>query len=199
MRNTISFVAMVVMSGPMVFAQAGPSTAPADVPTAKLDSPFSLVDRVNSIVAEREGDPIKTIAADMGVATNFLTRFNTSEPVQPQQKAIIGQLDTLIAMLEEQKKNSKAGAGSNPNNPLPDSAVIGGKLTYGQMRDPGASSRMWGQLPPKERERILQSQNEGFPAGYESILSSYYRRLAQESVTGPAAPEPSPAPPAATP
>ena len=47
------------------------------------------------------------------------------------------------------------------------------------MRDPNASSRLWGQLPAKQREQILQSQTEGFPSGYESILSSYYKRLAQ--------------------
>jgi hypothetical protein len=48
------------------------------------------------------------------------------------------------------------------------------------MHDPKAGTRTWGQLPPKQREQILQSQNEGFPAGFESILSSYYKRLAQE-------------------
>jgi hypothetical protein len=97
-------------------------------------------------------------------------------------------------MLEKQPKTAKGGTSPNPTSPLPDSAVVGGKLTYGSMRDPGASTRLWGQLPPKQREQILQSQNEGFPSGYEAILSSYYRRLAQESVTEPASAPPQQAP-----
>ena len=33
---------------------------------------------------------------------------------------------------------------------------------------------------PKERERILQSMNEGFPSHYAKLLERYYTRLADE-------------------
>jgi hypothetical protein len=194
MRSILCSLSVLLISGAVVVAQDAPTTAPSNVPVAKLDSPFDLAGRANTIVNERQKDPFKTIVVDMGTATDLLTRFNTSEPVQPQQKVIIGMLDVLIEELENQMKNVKGG--TNPNGPLPDSAVIGGKLTYGRMTDPASSTRLWGQLPPRQREQILQSQNEGFPAGYESILSSYYRRLAQENVTGSgdAAAPPAPAP-----
>lgn len=38
----------------------------------------------------------------------------------------------------------------------------------------------WGELPPKERDRILQSRNQGFPANYDKVLERYYKRLAEE-------------------
>lgn len=177
--------ALIAIGAAVGFAADPPATAPAaEIPTVKLVSPFDMIGRTNQLIAERHEDPIKTIVVDMGAATDLLTKFNTSQPVQPQQKAILGTLDELIAMLEKQPKNAKGGTNPNPTTPLPDSAVVGGKLTYGPMHDPSASTRMWGNLPPKQREQILQSQNEGFPAGYQSILSSYYRRLAQENVTG---------------
>jgi hypothetical protein len=52
------------------------------------------------------------------------------------------------------------------------------------LHDPAAGTRVWGQLPPKEREQILQSQTEGFPPGYESVLASYYNKLAQQQSSG---------------
>jgi hypothetical protein len=52
----------------------------------------------------------------------------------------------------------------------------------GPMHDAKEGTRVWGQLPPKLREQILQSQTEGFPPGYEAVLASYYAHLAQGQV-----------------
>jgi hypothetical protein len=51
------------------------------------------------------------------------------------------------------------------------------------LSDPKASEKAWGNLSPKERQQILQSKTDGFPAGYESLLQTYYKRLAAEQVT----------------
>ncbi|MCA9214295.1 MAG: hypothetical protein KDB27_14585 [Planctomycetales bacterium] len=55
-----------------------------------------------------------------------------------------------------------------------------GKGDIGDLRDPGAAKRAWAKLPPKEREKILQSKTEGFPAEFDDILSDYYRQVARE-------------------
>ena len=34
-------------------------------------------------------------------------------------------------------------------------------------------------LPPDMREQILQSADEGLPAGYESLVKSYFRALSE--------------------
>ncbi|MAG58125.1 MAG: hypothetical protein CMJ83_17710 [Planctomycetes bacterium] len=41
-------------------------------------------------------------------------------------------------------------------------------------------SRQFGDLPPKLRERILQSKDRGFPKGYDRVLTEYYKRLARK-------------------
>ena len=44
--------------------------------------------------------------------------------------------------------------------------------------------RDFGPLPPHLRGRIEQAKDRGFPDGYESILESYYRRLAKSRADG---------------
>lgn len=131
-------------------------------------------------------DPLGNIAKHMGKSADLLGKLDTDVPTQTVQKSIVLNLDEFIAMLEKRKKNGKSGSGANPSNPLPDSILAKGPGGEGDLKDPNASARLWGQLPPKQRQQILQSQTEGFPPGYESVLSSYYKRLAQEDAGQPA-------------
>ena len=39
---------------------------------------------------------------------------------------------------------------------------------------------MWGQLPPAQRERILDSLRDRFPSRYRQLVEQYYRSLAEE-------------------
>jgi hypothetical protein len=66
---------------------------------------------------------------------------------------------------------------------MQDSRLGGGPGGINELTDPKASEKAWGGLSPREREQILQSKTDGFPAGYESLLQSYYKRLAAEKVT----------------
>ena len=163
---------------------AVPTTEPAIPLLRSMGSKFDLTDKTDSLVAQYDRDPFGRIAGAMGTAADLLADLKTSEPTQPKQQDIVASLDEIIAMLEKQKKNAHAGSNPNPSNPLPDSIIAKGPGGQGNMHDVGTSARLWGQLSPKEREQILQSQNEGFPPGYETILSSYYKRLAQENVEG---------------
>lgn len=61
--------------------------------------------------------------------------------------------------------------------------VIGGPGGIGDLHAPRDAEKKWGELPPQERDRILQSMTEGFPAHYQRILERYYRRLAEEKPT----------------
>jgi hypothetical protein len=129
-------------------------------------------------------DPISSIDRHVGRIVGELADAKTDLPVQYQQKKVVGELDTIIKQLEEQMK-SGSGSGSNPNptKPMQKSQIAGGPGGSGPLHDPKAGSHAWGDLPAKEREQILQSQTEGFPPGYEQVLSSYYNRLAQEKVS----------------
>ncbi len=63
---------------------------------------------------------------------------------------------------------------------MQDSQLAGGPGGVGDLRATDKHGKQFGDLPKKLRDRILQSRNEGFPAGYESILKSYYKRLAAQ-------------------
>jgi hypothetical protein len=128
-------------------------------------------------------DPIEAIDHHMNYIVDDLGDKKTDQPVQTKQKKVIGELDAIIKELEEQQKKSKTGKGSlNPTKPMEKSTLTKGPGGSGPLHDPKAGTARWGDLSPKEREQITQTQNDGFPPGYESVLANYYNRLAQEKV-----------------
>jgi hypothetical protein len=124
---------------------------------------------------------ISAISSKMtGVAVD-LSKTQTGEPVQKQQKTIIRDLDELIAALE--RECQACGNGIKRNNPrrgLPDSVIRSGTGGIGDLVDPGQTEKDWAKLSGRERDRILQSMSEGFPPEYRLVLERYYRRLAEE-------------------
>jgi hypothetical protein len=118
----------------------------------------------------------------MGHIVDDLSDQKTDLPVQTKQKEVVGELDTIIKQLEEQMKSGNGGGNPNPTKPMTKSILAKGPGGSGPLHDPRAGTHQWGDLSPKEREQITQSQTEGFPPGYEAVLSSYYNRLAQEKV-----------------
>ena len=123
----------------------------------------------------------------MQVAAAGLGDGQTDGRVQDPQRSATADLDGIIKQLEAQAKGGGSGANPNPTKPLNKSVITGGPGGSGPLHDARAGTRVWGQLPAHDREQITQSQTEGFPAGYESVLASYYGRLAQEQVAGDAA------------
>jgi hypothetical protein len=150
-------------------------TLPPGGITGELDDMLHGAERV------RQQDPLKALSGDMSQITNDLDQKQTGAPVQGEQRQVVSQLDKLIEELNKQC-NGGSGTSNNPTKPMADSKIAKGPGGSGPMHDPQAGVKNWGQLPAKERDKILQSQNDGFPAGYEAILSSYYNRLAQEQV-----------------
>jgi hypothetical protein len=126
--------------------------------------------------------PIGEIARDMTGVVKKLSTDVTGKPTQESQREIIAKLDKLIAELEKECQACKGGAsGNNPTKPLADSVIMGGPGGIGDLHAPRPSGKQWGELPPHQRDRILQSMNEGFPAHYQRILERYYKRLAEET------------------
>src|SRR5206468_12093468 len=111
----------------------------------------------------------------------------TGKPVQTEQKAIVRDLDQLIASLEKQCQACRGGMKrNNPTRGMADSTISSGTGGIGTLVNPAESGKDWGKLSGRERDRILQSMSEGFPPEYRTVLERYYRRLAEEK-GGPAA------------
>jgi len=155
---------------PPAFLKA--SIAPA-TKSARLQQLQGLVDSNDWLK-----DPFRHLQTDMVDVIDDLADGKTHPPAHVTEPKILSRLDVLIKILEKQCKSGKPGG--NPNSPLRRSVLAGGPGGIGDMNAPRSSRRKWAELTPKERERILQSRTEGFPAGYEEILGEYYRRLATE-------------------
>jgi hypothetical protein len=122
--------------------------------------------------------PLKTLARRMTVIHEDLSQYETDDPVQNRERQVVKSLDELIAALE--RKCSGLGKGNRPNGGRKASIIAKGSPAFGDIHGVDPNARQWGQLPPKLRNEILQSTTDGFPAGYEALLQSYFQQLAEE-------------------
>ena len=137
--------------------------------------------------------PITGITTKMTGVAGELAKTETGEPVQARQKAVVRDLDELIASLEKECQACKNGIKrNNPNRGLADSVIRSGTGGIGSLVNPAESNKDWTKLSDRERDRILQSMSEGFPPEYRTVLERYYRRLAEEK-TVPSGAGPAPA------
>jgi hypothetical protein len=125
--------------------------------------------------------PAAAIATKMADVTDELNKKETGQTVQSEQKAIVRDLDALIASLEKECQNCRNGIKrNNPTRGMDDSRISGGTGGVGTLVNPKDNGNEWGKLSARERDRILQSMSEGFPPEYRTVLERYYRRLAEE-------------------
>lgn len=187
-------IAIGLLSTQVLAADAKPQ--PAQPSQKKIESAY-FPNYINEWMLgpsdeQRMRDPLKYLANDMGAVAQNLGLMRTGQPVQKQEQMVVGRLDELIKMLEKQNSGNGSGASRNPTKPLNSSQIVRGPGGQGEMIRARENGKEWGNLPPQLREQILQSHTEGFPPGYETILQSYYQRLAQgkvaESVPAPERP-----------
>ncbi len=121
------------------------------------------------------------IANKMTGVVDDLGKKQTGEPVQTDQKTILGDLDALIAEKEKEAQNAKGGIKKNKAmRGMQDSTILSGEGGIGDLVNPNDGGKDWTKLTDRERDRILQSMTEGFPPEYRTVLERYYRRLAEE-------------------
>ena len=153
-----------------------------------------------------ENRPLGDVGGRMGTVAEKLKAKDVGESVQVQQGHIVEHLDELLK--RARKKVSKCcggdgegegdgdGEGNNPgkrpNKPLNESRLVGGPGGIGDLQAAGQDGKQFGDLPPHLRERILQAKERGFPESYQDILSTYYRRLAEQDAKKEPAPAPTP-------
>jgi hypothetical protein len=122
-------------------------------------------------------------------------RLRVSDPterVRDRQEDILAMLDKLIEQQqqkEQQGGGGKGGPGQRSQGPAQPrgqgrekSEAPGGSGKIGELHRAAQAvpGQAWGDLPPAERERILQSIRERFPSRYRRLVEQYYRNLAEE-------------------
>ena len=115
------------------------------------------------------------------------------EKTQDIQKRIVFRLDELIKEMENQckggqcnggacpnggKPGNKPGSTVNPNNPAPDSVVMGGagagKVDDKKLRE---VAEQWGGLPPAKRQAVIEEITRDLPPKYEAMVRDYFKAL----------------------
>jgi tetratricopeptide (TPR) repeat protein len=115
---------------------------------------------------------------------------STDDDVLDRQEEAIALLDDLIEEAENQEQQGQSGSqgGSpsggkrNPGAGATRSTAPRGEQRVGELRSNRAKpGEMWGKMPPKQREQILQTLQQRFPSQYRELLEQYYKQLAKDA------------------
>jgi len=174
------------------------------------DEPDRSIDRELGAAATPESEnPMLEIARQMREVEALIDGRDSGQRTQKVQQQIIDDLDKLIEQAKKNCKkcgggqcNAQASArssvkpakpkqGSRPGKPnskhVQRSTATPGTGTptrpdMQQMRE--VMKRLWGELPPKVREQMLQLPVEEFLPKYELLIEAYFRRMAEEESRG---------------
>ncbi len=159
--------------------------------------------------AAAPANPLINIARQMRAVQHRIVENDSGPATQQTQQQIIEQLDRLIEQAKEgccgggkpgqarcqggsserkkiaqSKKPSqgeKPGKGTSPGQSGGSAAVKEpappGRTDMQQMR--ALLKRLWGELPPRDREQMLQYPVEQFLPEYERMIEEYYKRLSE--------------------
>jgi TolA-binding protein len=156
-----------------------------------------------------EENPLARIAEQMQTVQRRLEALKASDAETSElQGQIVAEMTELIKQLEKQQSSQQSASSqqkapssakerqtvrqpsADPKNgkaddrrPAKESNERTGKgervpPTTDELR--GLMKDVWGQLPAREREQMLQSPPEQFLPKYELLLEKYYKRLAEE-------------------
>ncbi len=143
-------------------------------------------------VERRESGTLDEVASLMTYSAERLRVDDAGGQTRARQQEAIALLDKLIDEMRQQEQQQGSGGrssgrpgGATPRSdqPAPEStAPESGEAPMGELHaapriEPGEN---WGNLPPAERDRILQAIRERFPSRYRELIEQYYRALAEE-------------------
>lgn len=154
--------------------------------------------------------PLARISGRMASASQLIAKQNLNGETREVQEEIVSELDRLIEKLNKQCQNCKKGGQCNKpgsqqtqsSTPKPGagkpsasqaksagatesrvSAGGGGEAQPGEVADGEVVKQLWGQLPERLRQQLLQSTADEFLPKYRAELEQYFRRLAEEQGT----------------
>lgn len=149
-------------------------------------------------------DPLVRLSRRVRDAEQRLRRTDSGEQTQELQRGIVEDLENLIAQIEKQKaqqsksqsKSPPGGAKPGPKKPGPpkpgsqpgdkpssNPTDSSDQLTAKKSEKPETGKlkemleKVWGRLPERERQDVMQSSFEDFPAKYQYSIEQYFRVL----------------------
>jgi len=147
---------------------------------------------------QRQPDGLGDVGDLMEYAGRRMRAGRPDVPVVEAQQRAIELLDRLIKDREQQEQQASQGGQSgrsessrgrpgdgpigSPAEPAaestaPQGAAQPGPLRHSPVARPG---EVWGRMPARDRERVLQSLRKNFPGRYRELVEQYYRQLGKE-------------------
>lgn len=160
--------------------------------TKLLENEEALPRRYRTLAKLMEADirPLKTdsldeIARMMDDVRRRLELARAGKTVRMQEEQVVAKLEKLIEELEKQQQQQQQpgnGGGSQPSAPMQDSQAA--KMHGAGEVDPKSLGKKdeWGNLPPKERQEVMQQIGRDLPAHFRETIEEYFKRLAQDGV-----------------
>ena len=132
---------------------------------------------------------VREPAKARGLSREGLRCGRSGKIVRDEEDEVIAKLEKMIDELEKQRQmrqrqrqQSGNRSGRRPNQPMQDSqrAELKGP---GEVDPKNIGKRDgWGNLPPKERQEVLQQIGRELPAHFRETIEEYFKRLAQDGV-----------------
>lgn len=132
-------------------------------------------------IAKVKIDSLNHIARRMSDVERRLALSEADDKTQEVERGILASLDKMIEQLEQQQQQQQQQAAGQPSGePMDDSKFAEqkgeGKVDIKEIGDGSG----WGNMPPRERERVLQQIGRDFPGHYRDLMEEYLKRLATD-------------------
>jgi hypothetical protein len=130
-------------------------------------------------------DSLDEIARLMDDIRRRLALARAGKVVRDEEETVVAKLEKMIEELEKQRQQQQQSAnagGRQPSNPMQDSQPA-------QLKGPGEVDPRnigkrdgWGNLPPQQRQEVMQQIGRELPAHFRETIEEYFKRLAQDGV-----------------
>jgi hypothetical protein len=151
---------------------------------------LTLAKLMEADISPLKTDSLDEIARMMDDIRRRLALARAGKTVRDEEDAVVAKLEKMIDELEKQRQmmkqqkqqRSQASRTRQPNQPMQDSqrAELKGA---GEVDPKNVGKRDgWGNLPPKERQEVLQQIGRDLPAHFRETIEEYFKRLAEDGV-----------------
>lgn len=150
-------------------------------------------------------NPLTRLSRQIREAEQRLRESDSGEQTQEMQRKIVDDLDKLIAQIEQQQqqKSQSQSQSKKPNAPQQGKKQPGKqpkpgnqpgqesenpndsgdqltdkkneKPTAGKLQD--MLEKVWGELPERQRQDVMQASFDDFPAKYQYVIEEYFKTL----------------------
>ncbi len=145
----------------------------------------SLAKLMEADIKPLKVDSLDEIARLMDDIRRRLDLARAGKVVRDEEEQVIKKLEKMIEELEKQQQQQQQagnGGGARPSQPMQDSQAA-------QLKGPGevdpkslGKKDGWGNLPPQQRQEVLQQIGRELPAHFRETIEEYFKRLAQDGV-----------------